>query len=148
VSAVAKPRPSVVADVLRQIASEHDGLLRPEWIVEEARPTTSPLHGRFTWDDSRAAELFRLEEARHLIRVTVELLPVETADRAFRVFVSLRADRHKDGGYRASVTVLADHEGRAQLLREAKADMLAFTRKYRQLSELARVFAAMDEALP
>ena len=36
-------------------------------VIEDARDESSPLHRELTWDDSRAAQLRREDEARHLI---------------------------------------------------------------------------------
>ena len=44
-----------------------DGVLTCEAVLDAARPENSPLHGYFTWDDSRAAERYRLIEAGRLI---------------------------------------------------------------------------------
>lgn len=61
----------VAADVagseLERIHSEF-GSVTPAIVVEEARPVDAPLHAAFTWDNSKAAEQFRLIEARNLIR--------------------------------------------------------------------------------
>lgn len=46
-----------------------DGRITPEAVVEDARDPESPLHDEFEWDDSVAAEKYRLEQARRLLRV-------------------------------------------------------------------------------
>ncbi len=54
------------------LATLHEGgRLRPSAVVEAARPSDSPLHDLFEWDDRVAASAFRLEQARGIIR-TVE----------------------------------------------------------------------------
>lgn len=140
-----KPLSEVIAAELSRIAAGNGGVLRPSDVVTAARPKSSPLHGRFTWDDSEAAEQYRLLQARQIIRVTVHMLPPEFEQvEPCRVWVSLMNDRTKeDGGYRSLVNVLSDKELRGQLLSEALAEMESFTAKYRQLSELSEVFAAM-----
>jgi len=64
-----------VVDELTRIANKHNGLLRPADVIEAARPVGSPLHTRFTWDDTEAAHQYRLWQAREIIRVSVEYLP-------------------------------------------------------------------------
>ncbi len=119
------------------------GVLRPDVVVDAARDESSPLHDYFTWDDGEAAEQYRLIEARKLIQVHVEVL--ENCKRKSPVFVSLRDDRAKaGGGYRLMVDVLSDEAKRERLLDEAKRDLETFRSKYHMLSELSRVFAAMD----
>lgn len=56
---------------LLAIRSEY-GQLTPANVVEAARAEDHPLHHRFEWDDSAAAEKYRLSQARQLIRVVRE----------------------------------------------------------------------------
>lgn len=44
------------------------GELTAPLVVESARPSDAPLHPFFEWDDARAAEAHRLEQARSMIR--------------------------------------------------------------------------------
>lgn len=44
------------------------GVIKPQVIVKEARPKKAPLHPVFEWDDSVAAEEYRLVQARNLVR--------------------------------------------------------------------------------
>lgn len=135
----------LVAAELVKIADKHGGILKAEDVVEEARKRTSPLHDRFTWDDSEAARKYRLEQARALIRVIVNYETVDLQEQ--RIFVSLTSDRNEEGGgYRFLVDVLSNRTQRQQLLDDAKRDMESFTSKYRTLSELAEVFTAMKNA--
>jgi hypothetical protein len=129
---------------LRKIAKAHGGKLCPEDVVEAARPTSAPLHSQFQWDNTKAGHLYRLEQARHLIRVCVEYYPhTETTT---KVFVSLTTDRYKDGGYRDVRVVLGNREQREQMLHDALDEMQSFRTKYAGVRELANVFAAMTTA--
>ncbi len=140
-------RQAAIRDELTRLACEADGELRPEAVVEAARPEDSPLHHSFTWDDSIAAHKWRLEQARALIRAVVVYEPNKRgALEARPVFVSLSTDRTRDGvGYRLLTTVLSDEDHRRQLLSDARAEMAAFRSKYQRLSELAAVFDAMAQ---
>jgi len=44
------------------------GVLYPADVVEAARNPNSAMHSQFEWDDSEAAEAYRLQQARALIR--------------------------------------------------------------------------------
>lgn len=46
-------------------------------VVEESRPRDAVLHSAFEWDDRLAAEAHRLNQARHLIKATVQVLEDE-----------------------------------------------------------------------
>ena len=134
--------PAVIAE-LRSLAAKSGGVLRPDDVVEAARPESSAMHGWFTWEDSEAAHKWRVHQARNLLRVTVEYLPSGPAD-AVRVFVSLGSDQASEGGYRTMVDVMTDDDMQAELLQDALAEMEGFKRKYRRLTKLASVFDAID----
>jgi len=133
----------IVAELLR-IAAKHGGVLEPAAVVQAARRKSSPLHSKFEWNNSTAAEAYRLWQARQLISVTVEYIGRGKRGTLQKVFVSLSTDRHRDGpGYRTMTSVVANKTYREQLLEDALADMKRFREKYAQLKELAEVFAAM-----
>lgn len=119
---------------------ESGGNLDPVAVVEAARDEASPLHSCFTWDDSEAADQFRLIEARKLIQVQVELLPGSSDSSP--VWVSLTTDRNAGGGYRPLVKVLSHADQRAMLLADALRELEYFRKKYGMLKGLAAVFAA------
>jgi hypothetical protein len=139
-------RTAPIREELERLAALYGGQLRPDVVVAAARDETSPLHDSFEWDDSEAAEHWRLHQARMLIRAVVTYEPAKNGSMVpQRVFVSLTSDREKDGaGYRLTSAVLSDEDRRVELLRDARAEMLSFREKYRRLSELADVFTAME----
>ena len=107
--------------------------LRPEAVVQFAKNAKTSLHRYFTWDDGEAAQAYRVMQARALIRVAVTVL--ETTSEKVRAFVSLTPDRKTGAGYRAMVDVLDDASMLGQLLKDAKAELQAFKRKYAKLEE-------------
>src|SRR3990167_6335318 len=119
-----------IALELQRIAEANGGLLNPETVVKEARHKRSPLHGSFTWDNTRAAHLWRLEQARHMIRVVVYVEP--RTEKTHRVWVSLERDRGGsiddggeivEGGYRTIEAVMSQKDLRQELLQQALADL-------------------------
>jgi hypothetical protein len=122
---------------LKRIAVKHKGVLSPEVVVEEAKEKSSPLHACFTWDDSTAAQEYRLWEARRLIAVSVEYIGAIGQD--VRVFVSLKSDRGA-GGYRQMLTVMDEGDKRNELLQNALEDLAGFRLRYQHLDELAGIF--------
>lgn len=130
---------------LELIASQNGGVLNPAEVVRFARDEKTALHSQFTWDDDKAAEAWRLIQASKVIRMCVVIEENQTVEH--RVFVSLTQDRTKDGGYRPMTDVMSDDVMRTQLLAQAREELAIFSRKYRRLSELATVFAAIDKAI-
>ena len=135
-----------VAKELERIASEHGGFLKPEDVIEEAKPKGSPLHDCFTWNNSEAAHQYRLQEARNLIRVVVSYdVSGVQCNTPVKVWHSLTADRQSHVGYRAIGDVMKSGELREQLLADALSEMKKFQMKYQCLSELSNVFKEMNK---
>lgn len=132
---------SPVAQELKIISKENGGVIMPSVVVDRARPPENPLHPHFEWNDSVAAEKFRLEQARYIIRMTITQETSQPTPR--RVFVALRSERPAGGGYRELTSVMSDEKMRADLLAQAKADALTFQRKYAHLEEMADVIRAI-----
>lgn len=125
---------------LKQIAAKNHGVLRGDDIVAFAANKKTVLHGWFEWNDGAAAHQFRLEQARALVRVSVEMLPRASID--YRAFVSLVADRSQaGGGYRITSEVLSRADMRAAFVAEALAELDRCQEKYAVIKELARVFS-------
>ncbi len=133
---------------LELIRTEHNGLLRPHDVVKFARDPKTSLHKKFTWDDTKAAEEYRLWEARALIRVAV--IVEENTSEEVRAYVSITDNRGKEGGYMAVAEVLDNKKLRARMLQDAIDDLNFFRDKYnslKNLSEIKPVFVAIDEVI-
>jgi len=145
--AVASKLHAARLEELKEIADSNDGVLECQAVVERARDKKSALHSWFEWDDEKAGEAYRLQQARQLVRIYVDVLHHDSSP--VRVFMSLTTDRKTEaGGYRLTIDVLQDHEMRSQLLADAKRDFDTWRRKYAHLKELAAVFEAVDGTWP
>lgn len=127
---------------LEMLHEKHGGLLLPSVVEKYARNAKTALHDEFVWDDTRAAHLWRLHQARNLIRAVVQV--TEGSSLPVRVYVSLTEDRHADAGYRTLDDVMRSEAMRDSLLVQARRDMRIFTSKYRTLTKLADVIGAME----
>ena len=75
---------------------EKSGRITAPAVLDAARPASSPIHDCFDWYDSEAAEKWRLEQARELIRrVKIELVYQEVSVRT----VKYVADPARSDGY-------------------------------------------------
>jgi hypothetical protein len=105
------------------------GLIKPHQIVDAARSEDSVLHSYFCWDDTEAAEKWREEQARQLlksIRLTVDTSPPVSV----RAFISLPTDRVSGEGYRRMEEVLNNDF----MVRQLFADIEARIEKWEALS--------------
>ena len=127
---------------LHQLTTQHGGIVLPQKVVEFARDKDTALHGAFEWDDGEAAEKYRIQQARELLRVHVRMLLPNGRPGNIRAFVSLTEDRKNGGGYRPMIDVMGDAELRRRLVIDAIGELQAFERKYKNLTELSAVFEA------
>lgn len=69
----------ITKNIVATIAALEDrrGRLTPQQVVEEARPKNSLLHSCFEWNDSSAANSWRIEQARTLIKRVKIVIQVE-----------------------------------------------------------------------
>jgi hypothetical protein len=137
-----------VLAALRELERRH-GFLRPTDIVKSAKPKSSVLHEFFTWDDTKAAEERRLDQARALVRkvrVTVQVGPEREPIR-IRAFVSMPSDRVHGLGYRSIPSVLSSEQLREILLQEAYSELARFRGKYGALKEMFPVLKAIERVL-
>lgn len=64
--------PEAAAGELDRIRTDR-GDLTPRAVVDESRPEDAPLHPAFEWDDAKAADEYRLGQARSIIRAVIEV---------------------------------------------------------------------------
>lgn len=116
------------------------GSLTPENVVAVARDESSPLHHRFEWDDSAAAEKYRVLQAQELIRkVRIKFADSEDGPKDVRAFVAVRERACSRAVYEPTEDVLADPFSRRLLLQECRREWAAFERKYQHLEEFAEI---------
>jgi hypothetical protein len=126
--------PQLIGEALEAIRVENGGQLHPQAVVEGARNPKSVLHSHFEWDDKKAAELHRTDQARALIR-SIRVIDDDEVSRP--AFLSIRAD---DGvGYRTFQDVLTSPDLRQRLLEQAQRDLDSWTARYRELREIVEL---------
>ena len=144
-----------IKEELEFITQKNKGICAPKDVVAFAENPETNLHKRFEWDDSKAAYEHRIWQARQIISLELIIIQKEPSENVnlelssfskdVRAYVSLPMDRHSGGGYRKMEDVLKDDVLRQNLLDAARNDMIQFKGKYKDLKELADVFAAIDK---
>ena len=109
-------------------------------LLDANRPEDAPLHGEFEWDDGTAAELYREDQARKIIRCLCTT--AENTEEPVRAYYNLVREEPQ---YRSIETILRAPDETEMLLRTALNELTAIQRKYGQLQRLAGVFAAIDQ---
>jgi len=135
---------------LKQIAKSHNGVLKPEAVVEFAKNPKTSLHNYFDWDNTIAATNWRLDQARRLIRFSISVITIKGKKVKVRVFLSTNKKgnndfKHENAGYKTTLELLRTKQGRESVLNMALSELLSIKEKYRCLSELSGVFDEIDK---
>lgn len=136
--------PQTAGERLEYLRELHGGLTA-KIVVNDARSPGSPLHRQFQWDNDIAAEEYRENQARYLIRsifAVVEDLPGHPEPIEVPAFMLVVEDGHRH--YEAFATVISDVDLWEQQMRAAYAEWQRFARKYRRYVALAEIFEAAD----
>lgn len=132
---------------IETLMEQHGGCVTAEEVVADAARPDSPLHACFEWDDAKAAGLFRLEQARHLLRsVEVQLHTPAGNMRTVRgtACVTVQRDGQAVTAYVKMERALAEPELRAQVIATALNEAKAWSARYQQYQELWPICAAID----
>lgn len=134
-------------EALKLIAERDGGLLRPAAVVEAAKPVDSPLHNAFTWDDTKAANEYRLLQAQKLIRSFK--VTIEDGDKKFDapVFVNLSTDRvggKDDNPYRLTESLRNDMDLLAIAEKDAMEQLRGVKERYGHLKRLCDIWDVID----
>lgn len=133
IKAAGKADPQVFGEALNTISQERGGRLEPEDVVNSARSPNHPLHRHFEWDDGKAAEQYRLDQARSIIRI-VRVIDDAGSDGTSRAFQSI-SDK-KGTAYRSITEIKSSSDLQLALLRQAERELDAFLRRYRDLVDI------------
>lgn len=117
--------------------SEHGGVT-PRDVVDAARSTNSPLHSYFEWNDEKAADLFRLEQGRNMLR-SINVRYIESGQpktaRAFQV-VKHGAYEDQPRQYRSLQVLYGDSAFAASMMDAALDDLSSWKKKYQPYTEM------------
>ena len=119
---------------------ERNGGLTAKRLVDESRPEDAPLHKEFEWDDATAAEAYREEQARYIIR-SIVIQPEPTKNDVVRAFFPVAEQKV----FESLPVILSDAKKTSALLDMALRELKAFELKYYTISQLAPVFEAIKE---
>ena len=136
----------VVGEKMEEIIHEQ-GVVTKVNFLEASRPEDSETHDLFEWDDTKAAEKYRLHQSNMIINsLTVQ---ISVADREnpinTRAFVNVQQEnmrRHAE--FLRIDTAMSDREFKTIVLANAIQELKEIRKKYAVYSELAQVFDAID----
>lgn len=152
INGIVKAPAEVTGEVCQNIINE-EGTVTPKKLVDVSRPKDAPLHDEFEWNDDVAAEKYREEQARQIIKNIVIIEVSDDVDEPKEVKCWVNSDRAfvptdtRQHEYVTIDTALNNADWRNNLIESAKRDMLSFIHKYKRLGELNKIIADMNEFL-
>jgi hypothetical protein len=137
-----------VGERLEQIRGEHGGALATEAVLAAASAEReSALGACFTWADDKAAHLYRLDEARRVVRSVCIMHEPEAGGppRATLAYVHVTPP----GGapcYVSTASVADDEDLRQLALEEIDRMLRGLRQRYSHVGQLKEMFAGFDRA--
>lgn len=114
--------------------------ITPENVLEYAKDPDSELHKCFDWDDTSAANKYRLTQARQVIRF-IMIAPKKKEEVPVRKF-EISSERNV---YKSRQFFQQNKDEYAKLLERAKNAYLDLENRYRTLAELEPIRNAVHE---
>ena len=133
----------IAGEELARIEKEK-GSLTPEMVVDESREEDAPLHPVFEWNDRKAAERYRIVQAGSLIRNVTFKIKEAPRMEPTRAFVNVAPVGQRKGIFVSIKSAMDDEESRETVLARALAELEKVKEKYKNLQELAGIFAEID----
>ena len=120
------------------------GAVTRQSVLEAALDENNVLHSLFEWDDTKAAEQYRLKQASTLLS---NLHIVTEKGKTVRAVVNIRINQPSTEGTFINIKkAMEEATTRDTVLRNALAEYQAVQRKYDNLIEFENVNAAIEEA--
>lgn len=132
-----KADPQLVAEEIVSIGEK----ATPHQILDKARDHNTELHKCFEWDDSIAAEKYRLSQARKVVCHLVVRETVQDKKPPIRFMLQTK----NGDGYQPTQIIYRDPDKYQALLQSVLRDLVAIRNKHANLAELEQVFEAIDQ---
>lgn len=130
--------------------SQEEGGLTAAKLLDRSRAEDALLHRCFEWDNSKAAEKYRLRQANGLIRniVVVTTSSEDKTPASIPMFVNISREEHSEVGvYVPTVHAMSREEQKENVLNNALRSLIQFKEKYKMLKELESVIRAIDAVI-
>lgn len=137
----------VAGEYLEGLDKKHNGVTA-EIILDESRDKKAVLHPCFEWDNKKAAEQYRLQQARNLMSNLVQVEIIEEKSKkatntCVRAFVSIEPHNNK-AVYRPISLAMSNEDTRKVVIANAYKELLMFKGKYEKFIEFKSIIEAID----
>lgn len=165
--------PSVSAEIVGGVLSEieeRDSKVTSAAFLDASRDEESPTHSLFEWDDSVAAERWRMRQSQRIIgQLQIEIVVEKVEDSVTDVEVHIEevpeenirkvpayvntnsygrfgASKNTAGAYVNMASAMSDEEKRKVVLKNVLNELSVYQRKYFMYKELSEIFEAIESA--
>ena len=131
---------NTVGGVVEQL-EEQNGHVTKEDFLEVSRPEDSVTHSLFEWDDSKAAEAYRLDQSRKIIN-SLRVVYVDNGGEEKKVTAFIRtSEKEQKPIYENIESALKDDCKREIILNRIRGELDAFIIRNQHIEELADLLA-------
>lgn len=138
-----------IKEVLR---IKKDKGLTAETLLGEAKKKKNCLHDLFTWDNTQAAEQWRLQQAR----VFINEIKILVDSKEYYAFENIKIEINETDAqetireYKLKEEIINNEEWRGQIINSAYAQLAYWKRKYEQYNfvEFSNIMTAIDSVKP
>lgn len=134
----------VAANELKRI-KRVEGVLKAQVVVDHARDAASPLHRCFQWDDTEAANRFRLHQARCLMHNVYTVKWKEDEATPDKPFVFNVATEEEGRSYKTASEIMDDRPAYDYLLANALAIIKGWRKRFAHIKELEPIHREVDK---
>ena len=127
------------ADAQKVYEEIGDRKITPEQVLEIAKDKKTELHKCFEWNNSVAANKYRLIQAQTIIR-TLVIKTEEPEELPVRIFQTTSVRNE----YQPIRMFLENKDEYERLLQRCKNELKDIRNRYEQLTEMEEIFAAID----
>lgn len=137
--------PALVAERIKALASNGKHPTAYD-VLEDGRNEASPQHDIFEWEDSIAAESYRVVQANQILRSVVIIRNDVVEPRPpIRAFVHVIPPGERDAAYVDIVQAMQNPGMRQQVLEKAMAEIDRWREKYEEYTEFTPIVKAIDK---
>ena len=127
---------------------QKEGFITPAIIVKKSKAKKSVLHDYFEWDNSAAGTQWRLQQARNLMNhIEVTIISNDKPSETIKFLHNIRiVPESKDREYISVSSVVQSADYHSQVIDKALVEVKAWKKRYKQYSELTKIFDAIKSA--
>ena len=129
---------------------ERDGAVTKESLLDDARPAGAILHPLYEWDDSKAAERYRLYQSGEIIN-NLTVVRVKYTDEGEKetkapAFVNVSYGK-QTGSYRPITVVLREEDTANAVIENAKRDLAAMEQRLKNFIDFRKFLIEYAESI-